>query len=152
MHCPLYPCLLPATFSASVTIPNAGRLEDVVAHSLTTDPRTASWDQYARDWNRPVHKFLLRYVYHASMTGAGAGRETATVVTFLVSACMHELVAWCIFRKLRGYLFVLQMSQLPLIRLSRTPWLRGRTTSGNVSFWIGIGVGPSLLASLYLVL
>lgn len=24
---------------------------------------SVSWDQFARDWNRPVHNFLLRHVY-----------------------------------------------------------------------------------------
>jgi sterol O-acyltransferase len=73
-----------------------------------------SWDQFARDWNRPVHNFLLRHVYHSSISAMKVDKHTATLITFFLSACVHELVMWCIFKKLRGYLLVLQMCQLPV--------------------------------------
>ncbi|KAG5979650.1 hypothetical protein E4U55_004919 [Claviceps digitariae] len=113
---------------------------------------SVSWDQFARDWNRPVHVFLLRHVYHSSISSLKVNKHTATLITFFLSACVHELVMWCLFNKLRGYLLVLQMCQLPLVRLSRTKWLRGRKTLGNLIFWLGIFTGPSLLCSLYLIL
>ncbi|KAK0701505.1 MBOAT, membrane-bound O-acyltransferase family-domain-containing protein [Apiosordaria backusii] len=111
-----------------------------------------SWDQFARDWNRPVHNFLLRHVYHSSISAFKVNRHTATLITFGLSACVHELVMWCIFKKLRGYLLFLQMCQLPLVRLSRTRWLKNRATLGNMIFWLGIFTGPSVLCSLYLIL
>ncbi|GJC85302.1 sterol O-acyltransferase 2 [Colletotrichum liriopes] len=113
---------------------------------------SVSWDQYARDWNRPVHNFLLRHVYHSSISSMKVNRHTATLITFLLSACVHELVMWCIFKKLRGYLLVMQMCQLPLVQLSRTRWLKGRKVLGNIIFWFGLFTGPSLLCSLYLIL
>lgn len=113
---------------------------------------SVSWDQFARDWNRPVHVFLLRHVYHSSISSMKVNKHTATLITFFLSACVHELVMWCLFKKLRGYLLFLQMCQLPLVRLSRTKWLRGRKTLGNSIFWLGIFTGPSLLCSLYLIL
>ncbi|KAK0708410.1 MBOAT, membrane-bound O-acyltransferase family-domain-containing protein [Lasiosphaeris hirsuta] len=113
---------------------------------------SVSWDQFARDWNRPVHNFLLRHVYHSSISAMRVDKHTATLLTFLLSACVHELVMWCIFKKLRGYLLFLQMCQLPLVGLSRTKWLRNRSTVGNMFFWFGIFTGPSLLCSLYLIL
>ncbi|OTB09076.1 hypothetical protein M426DRAFT_70909 [Hypoxylon sp. CI-4A] len=113
---------------------------------------SVSWDQYARDWNRPVHNFLLRHVYHSSISSMRVNKHTATLITFFLSACVHELVMWCIFKKLRGYLLFLQMCQLPLVRMSRTKWLRNQKTVGNMIFWIGIFTGPSLLCSLYLIL
>lgn len=73
-----------------------------------------SWDQFARDWNRPVHVFLLRHVYHSSISSMKVNKHTATLITFFLSACIHELVMWCLFNKLRGYLLVLQMCQLPV--------------------------------------
>ncbi|KAI1380829.1 MBOAT family protein [Hypoxylon crocopeplum] len=113
---------------------------------------SVSWDQYARDWNRPVHNFLLRHVYHSSISSMRVKKHTATLITFFLSACVHELIMWCIFKKLRGYLLFLQMCQLPLVRMSRTKWLRNQKTFGNMIFWIGIFTGPSLLCSLYLIL
>lgn len=79
-------------------------------------------------------------------------KYTATLITFFLSACVHELVMWCIFKKLRGYLLFLQMCQLPLVRLSRTRWMRNRQTLGNIMFWGGIFMGPTILCSLYLIL
>ncbi|KAK3956774.1 MBOAT, membrane-bound O-acyltransferase family-domain-containing protein [Pseudoneurospora amorphoporcata] len=111
-----------------------------------------SWDQFARDWNRPVHNFLLRHVYHSSISAMKVDKHTATLITFFLSACVHELVMWCIFKKLRGYLLFLQMFQLPLVSMSRSRWMRNRKTLGNVFFWLGIFTGPSILCSLYLIL
>lgn len=113
---------------------------------------SVSWDQFARDWNRPVHNFLLRHVYHSSISSMKVGRHTATIITFLLSACIHELVMWCIFKKLRGYLLFLQMCQLPLVKLHRTKYFRGRKNLGNLAFWLGLFLGPSLLCSLYVIL
>ena len=51
----------------------------------------------------------------------------ATLITFLVSAFGHELVMGCITKKLRGYGFLAQMLQLPIVALQRTKFVRGRT-------------------------
>ncbi|KAJ9621644.1 Sterol O-acyltransferase 2 (Sterol-ester synthase 2) [Taxawa tesnikishii (nom. ined.)] len=95
---------------------------------------SVSWDQYARDWNRPVHNFLLRHVYHSSISAFHLSKSSATFVTFLLSALVHELVMACLFRKVRGYLFTMQLLQLPLVSLSRTKLLKGRNLLGNISF------------------
>ncbi|KAK4126742.1 hypothetical protein N657DRAFT_661117 [Parathielavia appendiculata] len=92
-----------------------------------------SWDQFARDWNRPMHHFPVRHVYHSSVSALKVDKDTATVSTFFLSACVHELSMWCIFRKLSGYLL--------LVRLSRIKWFRTRPVTG-----------PSILWSLYLIL
>ncbi|KAJ5888813.1 Sterol O-acyltransferase ACAT/DAG/ARE, partial [Penicillium taxi] len=113
---------------------------------------TVSWDQFARDWNRPVHSFLLRHVYHSAISSFSLSRNSASLMTFFLSACVHELIMLCIFRRLRGYLLILQMFQLPLVSLSRTRLMRGRKLVGNIFFWLGIFTGPSLLCSLYLII
>ncbi|KAL0254810.1 Sterol O-acyltransferase 2 (Sterol-ester synthase 2) [Diplodia seriata] len=112
---------------------------------------SVSFDQYARDWNRPVHNFLLRHVYHSSISSWHLSKGSATFVTFLLSALVHELVMFCLFKKVRGYLFATQLLQIPLVSLSRTRLLKGRTVLGNVVFWIGLFVGPSVITSLYLI-
>ncbi|KAJ5117048.1 sterol O-acyltransferase 1 [Penicillium atrosanguineum] len=35
-------------------------------------------DQFARDWNRPVHNFLLRHVYHSSISSFKLSRVSAS--------------------------------------------------------------------------
>lgn len=109
-----------------------------------------SWDEFARLWNVPVHKFLLRHVYHSSISAFNCSKGTATVLTFLISSIVHELSMYVLFNKLRGYLLLLQMFQLPLAALSKTKWMREKKTLGNVIFWFGIATGPSLMCTLYL--
>jgi sterol O-acyltransferase len=112
---------------------------------------SVSWDQYARDWNRPVHNFLLRHVYHSSISAFKLSKMKAMLVTFLLSAVVHEVLMVCLFHKLRGYLFVLQLSQVPLAMVSKTRLMKGRDTLGNLIFWIGLFIGPSMITSLYLI-
>lgn len=112
---------------------------------------SVSWDQYARDWNRPVHAFLLRHVYRSSISAGKLSRTQATLATFAISAAIHELVMFCLFGKVRGYLAAMQLSQVPLAMLSRTRFMKGRDVLGNLIFWIGLFVGPSLITSLYLI-
>lgn len=110
-----------------------------------------TWDEFARLWNTPVHKFLLRHVYHSSISALHLSRQSATLVTFLLSSVFHELVMYVIFGKLRFYLFMLQMYQLPLIAVSRTKFFKGKKSLGNIVFWIGIASGAAVVCSLYLV-
>lgn len=113
---------------------------------------SVSWDQYAREWNRPVHQFLLRHVYHSSISTFHLSKYSATFVTFLLSALVHELCMAVMFKKVRLYLFWLQLGQIPLAAMSRTKFLKGKVILGNTIFWVGLFVGPSFLTSLYLIL
>ncbi|KAF1942507.1 MBOAT-domain-containing protein [Clathrospora elynae] len=112
---------------------------------------SVSFDQYARDWNRPVHNFLLRHVYHSSISFFHLSKMQATFFTFLLSAIIHEVLMFCLFKKVRGYLFTFQLTQLPLAAFSKTKFMKGRDTLGNVVFWFGLFIGPSVITSLYLI-
>ena len=109
-----------------------------------------SWDQFAREWNIPVHKFLLRHVYHSSISALRLSKTSATIFTFLLSSIVHEMAMYVLFHKMRGYLLLLQMFQLPLVAISKTKYLKERRTLGNIIFWIGIASGPSVMCTLYL--
>ncbi|ODV87103.1 hypothetical protein CANARDRAFT_21074 [[Candida] arabinofermentans NRRL YB-2248] len=112
---------------------------------------STDWNEYARDWNTIVHKFLLRHVYHSSISALQLNKFQATLVTFGLSSIVHELTMFVIYRKLRGYLLLLQMSQLPLIQLSKTKYMKDQKLLGNCIFWFGIVFGPSLMCTMYLV-
>ncbi|SCU89116.1 LADA_0E13762g1_1 [Lachancea dasiensis] len=109
-----------------------------------------SWDEFSRQWNVPVHKFLLRHVYHSSISFLQLNKLQATLMTFLLSSVVHELAMYVLFRKLRFYLFILQMAQLPLIQLGNSRFLKSKKVLGNAIFWLGICTGPSLMCTLYL--
>jgi sterol O-acyltransferase len=110
-----------------------------------------SFDEYARDWNRPVHNFLLRHVYHSSISFFRLSKMQATFFTFLLSAIVHEVLMFCLFKKVRGYLFTFQLTQIPLAAFMKTKMMRGRSTLGNIIFWFGLFIGPSVITSLYLI-
>ncbi|KAK4157518.1 hypothetical protein C8A00DRAFT_29520 [Chaetomidium leptoderma] len=110
---------------------------------------STDWMEFSREWNVPVYSFLRRHVY--SVSRPHIGRVNATVITFLISAIGHEIVMGCITKKLRGYGFVCQMMQLPIVMLQRTKLVRGKKTLNNVCFWCSMILGLSVICSLYVL-
>ncbi|ETS77316.1 hypothetical protein PFICI_11190 [Pestalotiopsis fici W106-1] len=110
---------------------------------------STDWMEFSREWNVPVYSFLRRHIYATSKPKIGRGM--ATVITFLISAIGHEIVMACITKKLRGYGFVCQMLQLPLVVLQKTRFVRNRKTANNVVFWASMIMGLSLICSLYVL-
>lgn len=108
-----------------------------------------SWDEYARKWNKPVHVFLLRHVYASTISSLKFSKTSAAFATFLLSALAHELVMAVVTQKIRLYLFLLQMIQIPLIALGRHPIIRRNKTMGNIVFWFGLLTGFPLLCVAY---
>ncbi|PFH51803.1 hypothetical protein AMATHDRAFT_74686 [Amanita thiersii Skay4041] len=105
-------------------------------------------DWFSRKWNKPVHAFLLRHVY-APTLNQELSKTTAMFLTFLLSACVHELVMVVVTHKLRLYLFFLQLVQIPLIVLSRFPSIKRNRLLGNAVFWLGLYAGFPLLCVAY---
>ena len=105
---------------------------------------SCDWLEFSREWNIPVHHFLRRHVYGASrpyMT-----KNMSTLITFLISAVGHELVMSCITKKLRGYGFLAQMSQLPIVAIQKSKFVKGRKLFNNVMFWISFILGLSIVS------
>ncbi|KAI0708829.1 MBOAT-domain-containing protein [Cerioporus squamosus] len=92
---------------------------------------STSWDEFSRKWNRPLT------------------RQSAMFVTFLLSAAAHELVMAVVTKKIRFYLFLLQIAQIPLIALGRIPAIRKNRLMGNLVFWVGLYAGFPLLCVAY---
>ncbi|CAI4058584.1 hypothetical protein SUVZ_03G1080 [Saccharomyces uvarum] len=111
-----------------------------------------SFEEFSRIWNVPVHKFLLRHVYHSSMGALHFSKSQATLFTFLLSAVFHEIAMFAIFKEVRGYLFLFQLSQFAWTALSNTKFLRSRPQLSNVVFTFGVCTGPSMIMTLYLTL
>ncbi|KAF9477584.1 hypothetical protein BDN70DRAFT_861561 [Pholiota conissans] len=110
---------------------------------------STSWDEFSRKWNKPVHTFLLRHVYAATILSYRLSKTSAMVLTFLLSACAHELVMMVVTRKIRMYLFILQLIQIPLIMIGRIPAIKQNKLMGNVVFWLGLYAGFPLLCVAY---
>ncbi|KAF9360406.1 hypothetical protein BGX26_009531 [Mortierella sp. AD094] len=106
-------------------------------------------DEWARKWNKPVHNFLLRHVYFSSIESFHLSKANAAMATFFLSSCVHELVMMIVTGKVRMYLFVLQMGQLPIIWLGHRQVIRENPRLANVLFWAGMFSGPPLLGVAY---
>lgn len=107
------------------------------------------FDEWARKWNKPVHHFLLRHVYDSSIESFKLSKSNAAFATFFLSSCVHELVMMVVTRKVRLYLFVLQMFQLPLIWMGNIKAIRETPRLANTLFWLGMFCGPPLLGVAY---
>nr|XP_018259362.1 sterol O-acyltransferase [Kwoniella dejecticola CBS 10117]OBR81520.1 sterol O-acyltransferase [Kwoniella dejecticola CBS 10117] len=106
---------------------------------------STTWDEFSRKWNKPVYTFLLRHVYASTISGFRLSRSSAAFVTFFVSALCHELVMAVVTKKIRPYLFLMQMAQLPMIALGKLPAVKKNKTVGNIVFWMGLMSGFPLL-------
>ncbi|KAJ7504313.1 MBOAT, membrane-bound O-acyltransferase family-domain-containing protein [Mycena galericulata] len=110
---------------------------------------STSWDEFSRKWNKPVHTFLLHHVYASTMASYKLSRGSAMFITFLLSACVHELVMVVVTKKFRMYIFGMQLIQIPLIVVSRLPIIKRNKLMGNVVFWLGLYAGFPLLCVAY---
>uniref|UniRef100_A0A7S1CQD6 Diacylglycerol O-acyltransferase n=1 Tax=Bicosoecida sp. CB-2014 TaxID=1486930 RepID=A0A7S1CQD6_9STRA len=109
---------------------------------------STTFDEFARKWNKPVHEFLLRHVYIASMHDHDLSKPAATFATFLFSMLLHEMILATAFEMVQGWLFLFSLMQLPLIPLMRNPVFKGKRL-GNLVFWWGTITGIPLVAVLY---
>eukprot|EP00127_Corallochytrium_limacisporum_P005328 Clim_evm4s203 gene=Clim_evmTU4s203 len=107
-----------------------------------------TYDEYARDWNKPVHTWLLRHVYMTSRKRFQARKTSAMMGTFFFSSVLHEFVMSVVLDVYRPWFFLLQMSQIPLIAMSKP--MKG-TLIGNMFLWFGLTLGIPLLALVYSV-
>lgn len=122
-----------------------------------------------------MHTFLLRHVYASTMSSYHLTRQSAMFVTFLLSAAAHELVMAIVTKKIRMYLFTLQVRnfglvtiasthltsctfvfsrgsqliQIPLIAVGRIPAIKRNKLLGNIVFWLGLYAGFPLLCVAY---
>eukprot|EP00914_Ancora_sagittata_P006370 GHVO01012914.1.p1 GENE.GHVO01012914.1~~GHVO01012914.1.p1 ORF type:complete len:352 (-),score=39.86 GHVO01012914.1:203-1141(-) len=110
---------------------------------------SSTLDEYARKWNRPVHEFLLRHVYHQSIDKFRLSKRDASVAVFLFSALLHELIMSVAFRTLKFYLFVIMILQIPAIQMSKKLRASIPTRLGNTLFWIGISSVVPILTACY---
>lgn len=51
---------------------------------------STDYEEFNRNWNRPVYEFLYRHVYLELIFEFGFGVKKAQLATFLFSAALHE--------------------------------------------------------------
>jgi len=107
-----------------------------------------TFDEWARNWNRPVHEYLLRHVYVLAIDRWRFSKRSATMFTFTVSNVIHEAVLVACFHKFHPWLSCFSFVQIPLFTVMRHRLFKG-TQFGNIFVWIGLICGIPLIAVLY---
>eukprot|EP00828_Plagiopyla_frontata_P017872 TRINITY_DN2303_c0_g1_i6.p2 TRINITY_DN2303_c0_g1~~TRINITY_DN2303_c0_g1_i6.p2 ORF type:complete len:194 (-),score=15.46 TRINITY_DN2303_c0_g1_i6:88-669(-) len=108
---------------------------------------SSTFAEFNRDWNKPVHEFLYRHVFIVCIYEMKLSVKAAKFWTFAFSAAVHELIALIIWQKLRGFLLLFMLFQIPLMYWTKD--MAGKK-SGNLLFWFGLVFGPPLICGLYL--
>lgn len=85
------------------------------------------------------------------MSAFNIKKQNATLITFLLSSVVHEMVMACMTKKIRFYLLISQMLQLPLVVIMRGQFFQNHPAAANTFFWFGLFCGPSFLCLAYVL-
>lgn len=97
----------------------------------------ASFAEYWKRWNLPVHHWFLRHVYFP-LVRRGYSRLFAGFTVFLISGLLHEFLVVVPLRLTRPTVLVTAafVCQLPLVAITAHPILeKQHRTLGNMIFW-----------------
>ncbi|KAJ1641720.1 hypothetical protein IWQ61_010745, partial [Dispira simplex] len=107
--------------------------------------------RYWRLWNQPVHYFFKRHVYIPCLK-AGMPSFAAVILTFFLSALLHEILFGIPTHTIRGHAFWGIMFQVPLILFTErlAKYTSKDSSVGNIFFWISFCIlGQPLLVVRY---
>jgi len=113
-----------------------------------------SWSvgMYWRSWNKPVYLFMKRHIF-SPLVGRGWSPFAASIMVFLFSAILHELLVGIPTHNIIGVAFAGMILQLPLITMTLPLEQKDDPTTriiGNSVFWVTFClVGQPLAALLY---
>ncbi|KAL8414912.1 hypothetical protein RB594_005932 [Gaeumannomyces avenae] len=107
---------------------------------------------YWRTWNKPVYQYFKRHVY-SPLLGRGFSPRAASLMVFLLSAILHEVLVGIPTHNIIGVAFLGMFLQLPLIAitapLEKMQSATGRLL-GNCIFWVSFTVlGQPFAALMY---
>ena len=95
-----------------------------------------TFGEFWRLWNRPVHQWVTRHLYHP-LRSYGLSVPAAGVIVFFVSAIGHEYVVSGALKIVSYWAFLAMMAQVPLVMIMEL--LKGAlagTQVGNIIFWV----------------
>eukprot|EP01120_Amphizonella_sp_Union-15-10_P004683 TRINITY_DN15341_c0_g1_i1.p1 TRINITY_DN15341_c0_g1~~TRINITY_DN15341_c0_g1_i1.p1 ORF type:complete len:218 (-),score=33.00 TRINITY_DN15341_c0_g1_i1:24-677(-) len=101
--------------------------------------------QYWRNWNLPVHYWMVRHVFYPSLE-YGVPRDVALFLCFFLSAVFHEYCLSVPFGSLKLWAFIGLLAQVPAIKLLK-PFRK--LVLGNIVFWFSIVIGQPFLILMY---
>lgn len=111
---------------------------------------SVEFGSYYRKWNIVVHDWLYYYVYldcYRFFPRLGKNKVVAQLVTFIISAVIHEAIIYYAIGFFYPILFILFAG--PGILFMQLTSLR--KSSINLIFWLEIYIGMSMMMTFYLV-
>jgi hypothetical protein len=108
---------------------------------------STDFEEFNRKWNKMVHMFLYRHVYVECINRYKLKTSTSKVITFFISAILHEYCLCVVVKLFRPYMTIMMMFQIPIIHFGKK-YLKN-STGGNFLFWFGMMIGNSLIFILY---
>lgn len=114
---------------------------------------SSEFGSYYRKWNIVVHEWLFYYVYGdtARFSLGQVSRQTAQLVTFLISAFIHELILTYVLGFFFPILLIVFIGPGVLLINNTRKLTKASNQVFNIIFWILMFVGTSLIITLYLV-
>ena len=109
-----------------------------------------TFGEFWRLWNRPVHLWVMRHLYHP-LRSAGLNAALSGVVVFFISAVGHEYIMSGALKILSYWAFLAMMVQVPMIIvMDKLKGVLAGTQVGNVVFWVSFTmVGEPLAVLIY---
>ncbi|KAI9613962.1 hypothetical protein H4Q26_009816 [Puccinia striiformis f. sp. tritici PST-130] len=94
---------------------------------------SCSFDEFSRKVSPTVSKInqIESHKLTRQISSYGISRSAAAFMTLFLSSLVHELLMVIVTRKLRLYLFIAQMTQLPLTYIGRSKILKSRPALAN---------------------
>ncbi|KAI5924886.1 MBOAT, membrane-bound O-acyltransferase family-domain-containing protein [Camillea tinctor] len=113
---------------------------------------SAGLGDYWRLWNKPVYQFMKRHIF-LPLVSRGWKMSNASIMVFLVSAILHELLVGVPTKNIIGVAFMGMLVQIPLIWITRPlEKMKGANSrlAGNCIFWVSFTVlGQPFAALVY---
>lgn len=105
-----------------------------------------SWADFYRRWNGVVHDWIAAYLYKDAMTHLRLGRVSAQLLSFAVSAVIHEFIIFAAFGFLYPILLLLFAGPgVAFIALTQ----KRKAPIWNVFMWVNLALGNGMLLVLY---
>lgn len=102
---------------------------------------------YWKLWNKPVNNYFVRHLY-IPMLKLGWPQFQSSVMVFVVSAVLHEILVGIPTHNVIGVAFLSMMMQIPLVVVT-APLEKMGSPVGNCIFWLSFFLGQPLGVMLY---
>jgi len=108
------------------------------------------YDDYLRQWNIPVHQFLMNHVYLEYRIRWRLSREWGAFITILYSAVVHQIFGCLMFKKFDLVYFFILLLQFPVAARAEKFNKNRSFEILNFNFWLLGNLGTAMTLASFL--